>query len=142
MIRQKALVLDHQILLGAVLPDKPILPLLEHYEDQVDFIAPDVCFKIAERALKQRLERKGLDSSTVPAAFSQLAYLIQPIDVEVYKDFEAAAQARLVGGDSEQWPVVAVALLFVSPVWTQQGDFLGVGVPIWTTPTVEIYMKS
>jgi hypothetical protein len=32
-------------------------------------------------------------------------------------------------------------LLFDCPLWTEDRDFFGCGVPLWTTDRVEIYLK-
>ena len=141
MSQSRSLVLDYRILLEAVLPDRPILPLLEKYESKTTFRTPDVSFSTARRALEQTLDRNGADSSAALEALVRLEQIVEPIDVDLYETFGPPARERIAGGDSKQWPVVAVALLFDSPIWTHDEDFFGAGVASWKTSTVELYLK-
>jgi predicted nucleic acid-binding protein len=50
---------------------------------------------------------------------------------------EAAARCQR---DPTDWPVVASALALSAGVWTNDNDFLGTGVPTWTTPTLQIWL--
>jgi len=54
----------------------------------------------------------------------------------------AAALSRIGARDPDDWPVVACALLLNCPIWTEDRDFFGVGVPIWTTALVELYFTD
>lgn len=56
--------------------------------------------------------------------------------------FEEEARVRLRGRDEEDWPVLASALALACPIWTEDMDFFGTGVPIWTTNRVEIFLKA
>lgn len=40
------------------------------------------------------------------------------------------------------WPVLAAALTLNAPVWTEDSDFFGLGVPTWTTANVGIYLRA
>ena len=40
----------------------------------------------------------------------------------------------------QKWPVLALALAVDAPIWTEDQDFFGSGVAIWTTATVELYL--
>ena len=42
----------------------------------------------------------------------------------------------------QDWPVVATALLFNCPIWTEDKDFFGVGIPTWTTDRIHIFFES
>lgn len=45
--------------------------------------------------------------------------------------------------DENDWPApLAAAMQFDCPVWTEDADFFGAGVPTWTTDTVEICLRS
>jgi predicted nucleic acid-binding protein len=45
-------------------------------------------------------------------------------------------------GDPDDWPIVAAALLLDLPIWTEDQDFFGSGIAIWTTDRVEIYLQQ
>jgi predicted nucleic acid-binding protein len=140
MSLKKGLVLDYKILLQAVLPGQ-VLPLLEKYESTVDFRSPDVCFLTVRRTLTQTLERKGANTTEARDALARLEQIVGPIDVALYETVGPHARMRVTGGDPTQWPVVAVALLFDSPIWTHDEEFLGAGIASWRTTTVELYLK-
>jgi hypothetical protein len=141
-MNQKGLVLDYRTVLSALMPDSKIFALMEKYESEVDFRTPSICLDLACRALDQVLERWGLDRSYGSDALKLLALLVDPINQELYDQFQEAARERLVNDELNQWPVVAGALAFGHGIWAQDEIFFGVGVPVWTTSTAEIYLKS
>jgi len=55
---------------------------------------------------------------------------------------EADARARIGHRDERDWPGLAAALLMNCPIWTEDNDLFGTGVPTWSTTTVEIYLKG
>jgi len=44
--------------------------------------------------------------------------------------------------DVEDWPILATALLFNCPIWTEDKDFFGVGVATWTTANIRFYLTE
>ncbi len=58
------------------------------------------------------------------------------IDEAVYSALEDEARARSLR-DPQDWPVVASAIALSAGVWTNDNDFLGTGVPTWTTGTLQ-----
>jgi hypothetical protein len=44
--------------------------------------------------------------------------------------------------DEDDWPVLAAALTFGCPIWTEDTDFFGCGVATWTTDRVELYLAT
>ena len=67
---------------------------------------------------------------------------LHTIDREAYALHEADSRARLSKRDPDDWPVAAVALTFGCPIWTEDSDFFGCGIPTWTSDRVEIYLRS
>lgn len=61
------------------------------------------------------------------------------VDEAVYSAAEDEARARSLR-DPGDWPVVACALVLSGAVWTNDGDFLGSGVPTWTTETLQLWL--
>jgi predicted nucleic acid-binding protein len=55
---------------------------------------------------------------------------------------EAEARQRLRGRDEEDWPVLAAALSLSCAIWTEDTDFFGTGVAVWTSDRVEIFLKE
>ena len=61
---------------------------------------------------------------------------------EVYESVRAAALSRIESRDPDDWHVLAAALVIECPIWTEDQDFFGAGVPTWTTDRVELYLSA
>ncbi len=46
---------------------------------------------------------------------------------------------RIAVRDADDWPVLACAMTLGCPVWTEDADFFGTGVPTWTTDRIALY---
>jgi predicted nucleic acid-binding protein len=135
------IVLDANILIRAVL-GRRVRQLLDTYADRgVRFFAPDVAFDDAEKYLPSLLEKRGIPHAG-SASLEYLRYVIELIASDLYADFEREARLRLRGRDEDDWPVLATALALGCGVWTEDTDFFGTGVPVWTTNRVEIFLKD
>jgi hypothetical protein len=71
-----------------------------------------------------------------------LQFLIQPILQDSYGLFEEEARQRLRGRDEEDWPVLAAALALSCAIWTEDTDFFGSGIAVWTSDRIEIFLKE
>jgi predicted nucleic acid-binding protein len=116
--------------------------LIDTYGAQgIRFVAPDVVFDDAEKYLPLLLEKRGKPHVDVSASLEYLRTIIEPITAELYAAFESDARQRLRGRDESDWPVLAAALALACPVWTEDEDFFGTGVAVWTTSRIEIFLK-
>jgi predicted nucleic acid-binding protein len=61
------------------------------------------------------------------------------LDEAVYAAAEDEARARCPR-DPTDWTAVACALLLNAGIWTNDNDFLGTGVPTWTTATLQAWL--
>ena len=61
---------------------------------------------------------------------------------DVYAVFESEARLRLRGRDETDWPVLARALGLACSIWTEDADFFGTGIAVWTTDRIEIFLKG
>jgi predicted nucleic acid-binding protein len=141
MTAARGLVLDANILIRAAL-GRRVRFLLETYEDSVGFYAPDVCFDDAREYIPRVLASRGRDPQTGLAVIQNIGLLVQPWIKHCYLDFEQLARERMAARDIDDWPIVASALMLRIPVWTEDRDFFGAGIAIWTTDRVELYMKG
>ncbi len=81
-----------------------------------------------------RLSRTTADELLAAAiALVETAVVIVP--EEVYGTVRDRAVRRLPR-DPEDWPTVALAMVLDADIWTSDADFLGCGVPTWTTDTL------
>jgi predicted nucleic acid-binding protein len=133
------LVLDANILIRAVLGSR-VLSLLRQYADQVEFLVPVTAFEEARKRLPEILERRRVPLAPATAALDLIAGLVQTIESEVYSRHEAVARQRIGKRDKEDWPILAAALVFECPIWTEDADFFGCGVATWTTDRIEFYL--
>ena len=136
------IVLDANILIRAVL-GRRVRQLLEQYSGQsVRFCAPDVAFDDAAKYLPALLTKRGMPSTDVTASLLFLRILIEPVFQETYGSFESEARERLRGRHEEDWPVLASALALACPIWSEDTDFFGTGIAVWTSNRIEIYLKA
>lgn len=72
---------------------------------------------------------------------ASLEHFIQVTDETVYKDAADEARLRIKSRDIQDWPIVATALTLNCPIWTEDQDFFGSGIPTWTTDRVHLFLK-
>jgi len=53
-----------------------------------------------------------------------------------------ARRSRIESRDPDDWPILATALALECPIWTEDQDFFGAGVPTWTTDRVLFYLRT
>lgn len=137
----KAIVLDANILIRAVLGRRVRELILEHSES-VKFFAPDVAYADARKYLPELLTKRGVDAVPAMAVLDALESIVQPLEFELYAGFQQQALQRIAIRDADDWPVLACAMTIGCPVWTEDADFFGTGVATWTTDRVELYLAS
>jgi len=135
------LVLDANIIIRAVLGERVKKFLINNIE-AVDFFTPDTCIKEVEKYLPILFEKRSLSSDLALDIFSKVKPLLQVVDKSIYYERAADAQQRIKDRDFFDWPAVATALIFNCPIWTEDKDFFGVGIPTWTTDRVHVFFQS
>jgi predicted nucleic acid-binding protein len=135
------LVLDANILIRAVLGSR-VLSLLRQCAGQVEFMAPDVAIEEAREHLPGILTARKIPAAPAMETLESLMRLVQTVEAETYASFEAIARARIEKRDEDDWPVLAASLALGCPLWTEDTDFFGCGVPTWTTDRVESYLAK
>jgi len=136
------IVVDANILIRAVLGRK-VRQLLETYAARgVRFFAPDVAFDDAQKYLPPLLRKRDRPDGQVSVAIEYLQTFIEPIERDLYAAHESDARHRLRGRDEDDWPILATALSLACAVWTEDTDFFGIGVAVWTTNNIEIFLES
>jgi predicted nucleic acid-binding protein len=63
------------------------------------------------------------------------------LESELYKGLQEQALQRIAVRDADDWPVVACAMIINCPIWTEDTDFFGTGMAVWTTDRVELFLK-
>ena len=137
----KAIILDANILIRAVL-GKRVRELIIGNAKTVQFFAPDVAYVDARRHLPALLEKRGVDRESAMAVLDALDSIVRPLELDVYAGMQTKALQRISIRDADDWPVLACALTISCPVWTEDADFFGTGVAIWTTDRVDLYLAG
>jgi predicted nucleic acid-binding protein len=138
-VTSKAIVLDANILIRAVLGQR-VRQLIVDHAATVQFFAPDVAYDDARKYLPELLKQRGVDPAPAMAVLDRLEAIVQRLDAELYEVARTEALRRIAARDADDWPVLACALVLGCPVWTEDTDFFGVGVPIWTSDRVALYL--
>lgn len=135
------LVLDANIIIRAVL-GKKVRGYLTRYVEKVDFFTPITCLEEVRKYLPILFEKKGLNPELALEVFSNVQCLLQVIDSSIYQERASEAQLRIKDRDFQDWPAVAAALVLKCPIWTEDQDFFGLGIPTWTTDRIHFFFNS
>jgi len=138
---RKGLILDANILLRAVFGQR-VRQILEDYEDDARFYTPDVCFQDAQKYIPIISKDRRFDVGLGLTVLDQIGRVVERVDRSLYEEYESLARARIGLRDPQDWPVVATALLLALPIWTEDQDFFGSGMAIWTTDRIELYLRE
>nr|WP_281375390.1 PIN domain-containing protein [Sphingomonas jinjuensis] len=82
----------------------------------------------------------GLDEDEAMEEVDRVLAPFMLIGADEYDYLRDAARARLRQGGKSDWPALAAALAFGGQIWTEDVDFFGVGVAVWTTDNLP-YLK-
>lgn len=137
----KRIVLDANILLRAVFGVR-VRRILEEYEDRAEFYFPESCLAEARKYIPALSIRHELDPAVPLEVLEQCAKLVHVVDASLYAHLEQRARSRIASRDEKDWPIVAVSLLLEAPVWTEDQDFFGSGIAVWTTRTIELFLSD
>lgn len=138
-MKNKAIVLDANILIRAVLGKRARELIVDHAES-VQFFAPDVAYADARKYLPALLAKRGVKSEPVMAVLDALESIVRLLEYGVYGGLQTQALQRIAIRDADDWPVLACAMTIGCPVWTEDADFFGTGVATWTSDRVELYL--
>lgn len=135
------IVFGANILIRAVL-GRRVRELIDTYAAQgVLFFAPEFAFADAEKYLPVFLAKRGKPHD-LSGWLRYLREVIESVSSEIYAVFESEAHLRLRGRDEDDWPVLASAVALACGVWTEDADFFGTGIAVWTTNRIEILLKE
>jgi predicted nucleic acid-binding protein len=138
------LVVDTSVLVGELLRARGRDRL---GDDRLELFLPERMWSETQVELPRRIDRFVRRRKLDPEVGHELtAMCLQAIDANlvvldeaVYAALEDEARARSLR-DPNDWPVVASALALAAGVWTNDNDFLGTGVPTWTTETLQAWL--
>lgn len=144
MEAERRLVLDANILIRAVLGTRARRIVFGN-ADRTAFFAPEVAYDDARKYLPALLSKPRIDPRAAAQASEVLDGLETVVLAVAHETYEVArleAEARLMGRDVDDWPILATAMVLDCPIWTEDQDFFGAGVPTWTSDRVELYLNN
>jgi predicted nucleic acid-binding protein len=139
----KQIVLDANILIRAVLGNR-VEPLLQTYADEVSFLTVEEAFDDAAKYVPAVLTQRKQEAA-IKKALEKLASLrrfVQTVPLENITHLEVIARKRLEKRDEEDWLYLALALLLNCPIWTEDTDFFGCGVAVWTSDRIHLFLEG
>lgn len=138
------LVVDTSVLVGELLRQSGRARL---GDDRLELFLPEQMWAETQVELPRRVaafaRRRQLDADIardlVSICIEAVEANVVVLDEAIYAAVEDEALARCQQ-DPSDWPVVASALALSAGIWTNDNDFLGTGVPSWTTQTLQIWL--
>lgn len=78
-----------------------------------------------------------LEPTDVVEQVLEVVDLMAVTDVEGYAHFQTEAQSRMRSKARDDWHVLAAALAFAGGIWSDDRDFFGTGVPLWSSYNID-----
>jgi predicted nucleic acid-binding protein len=131
-------------LIRAVLGEK-VIALLRNHAQSTSFVTATEAFEDARQYLPKIIHRSGgneVEATTALQKLDALRDYVQTIPVTMFAHLEPTARKRLQGRDEDDWLYLALALLLNCPIWTEDTDFFGTGVAVWTSNRVEQFWED
>ena len=141
---RKKIIVDANILISAVL-GKRVRSLVDQYADSIRLLAPELAFTEVNRRLPKIFSSvsDGDKAETLTGeAITDLKSVFYPLGSETFSVKRETALQRIGHRDPDDWPCLAAALALDCPIWTDDQDFFGVGVPIWKTSLVHLFFEG
>jgi predicted nucleic acid-binding protein len=138
------LVVDASVLVGELLRESGRARLAS---DRLELFLPEHTWSELQHELPRRVDRfaarRGLDdefaAELVARCLAAVVANVVIVPEVAYSPLEDEARVRSQR-DPNDWPIVALALVLEAGVWTEDKDFLGTGVPTWTTGTLRAWL--
>ncbi|MDZ4237727.1 MAG: PIN domain-containing protein [Hydrogenophaga sp.] len=96
---------------------------------------------VLPKYLPPLLSKRGVDPDAAMLVLDRLQAVVQSIDADFCSDMQQQAWQRIAVRDADDWPILACAMILGCPVWTEDADFFGTGVPTWTTDRIALYFS-
>lgn len=140
-MQHKRLVIDANILIRAVFGTR-VRHLIATATEEVAFYVAEANYQEANHYLAELAPRRGIPEQVWQAALDSLMNAVQLVGDDELETMAVEARERIARRDERDWPALAAALLLQCPIWTEDQDFFGTGVPTWTTATVHLYLNT
>lgn len=92
----------------------------------------------ADELFEKLLNKFGHSLDTAEAEVQRVLEPLTVIGAEEYEHLRGAADGRLREGRKSDWPALAAAMALEGEIWSEDVDYFGVGVPVWSTANVHL----
>lgn len=125
------MIVDANILLSAVLGSA--VKLQQAQSRGLILLMPDVQLQEAVNVLVKKM---GWDIAAAREAVCLFTEFILIFDVNVLRSVEMESRQLLTKRGQPDWPVLAAAMMLNAHIWSNDRDFFGVGVPVWSNDNI------
>ena len=130
----QVIVLDANILVSAILGVQTERVLGAAIGRGLTLGVPEPQILESARVLTEKL---GFTHEEAQLALETVTAIVIPLGSELYGAKEEAARQRLHQRAQSDWPMLAAALTIEGGVWTNDRDFFGSGVPVWSSRNIK-----
>ncbi len=128
------IILDANTIVSVILGTHTRSVLKAALERGLAFGLPQPQLEEAARVLTEKLSMPFLDAAVL---LEELLRSIALIPEPAFAGHEAEAKARLHERAISDWPVLAAAMAYDADIWSNDRDFFGVGVAVWSTKNLK-----
>jgi predicted nucleic acid-binding protein len=141
----KEIVLDANIIIRAALGSK-VRGLIAESSVDTMFYTPESAFQEVDKNLLKIFAKRKMNVEEIESTFDFLEdtkkNVLVSVPLERYAAFEKTALMLLARRDDKDWPYLALALHLGCPIWTEDRDFFGCGVAVWTTDRIKYFLEG
>jgi predicted nucleic acid-binding protein len=83
-------------------------------------------------------EKFALSAERVDAELRRVLEPMEVISAGEYEHLRGAADERLRDGGKSDWPALAAAMALEGEIWSEDVDYFGIGIPVWSTANVHL----
>ncbi len=125
------LILDANVLVSAILGRSDVL-IREVADRGMELTATHAAIEESSRVLV----RLGKSPPVASQDLINLARFVRQLAPDVYTPHEQSARARLHPRAQPDWPTLAAARALETGIWSNDREFFGTGVAVWSTRNV------
>lgn len=125
------IVVDANIVLSAILGSA--IRIERAFERGLELMIPDAQLFEAVKVLTRKL---GVELEAAKRSVTKVAERMTVIETESLSFSESDARGRLGARGQPDWPVLAAAMVLDGHIWSNDRDFFGAGVPVWSTRNI------
>jgi predicted nucleic acid-binding protein len=92
----------------------------------------------ADELFSKLTDKFGYSQEIAAAKVQRVLEPMSIIGAEEYEHMRSAAAERLRDGGKSDWPALAAAMALEGEIWSEDVDYFGVGIPVWSTANVHL----